>query len=154
MRGHGLDTAAPGGENAPQESMRQDLTASQVRTARVVAAAADLLQVVLLPAFFPGAASPANDVVDVAVAIVLLRLLGWHWAFLPAFLAEAVPVLDLAPTWTAAVFLATRGLPVAPVPVEVVVEKAEPPDRVGPRALPAEAQAPRGPSGEYSRPKR
>jgi hypothetical protein len=128
--------------------MRQDLTVAQVRTARVVALAADLLQVVLLPAFFPGAASPANDVVDVAVAIVLLRLLGWHWAFLPAFLAEAVPVVDLAPTWTAAVFLATRGRGVVPVPVEVVVETAAARDGVVPQALPAEAQAPRGPSGE------
>jgi hypothetical protein len=128
--------------------MRQDLTVAQVRTARVVALAADLLQVVLLPAFFPVAVSPANNVVDVAVAIVLLRLLGWHWAFLPAFLAEAIPVVDLAPTWTAAVFLATRGRAVEPVPVEVVVERPAARDGVEPRTLPAEAQAPRGPSGE------
>ncbi|MFN8094252.1 MAG: hypothetical protein U0599_18905 [Vicinamibacteria bacterium] len=126
--------------------MREDLTAAQVRTARAVAAAADLVQVVLMPAFFPGAASPANDVIDVAVALVLLRLVGFHWAFLPAFLAEAVPVLDLAPTWTAAVFLATRSAVLAPEPVEVVVEKPAPP--AAPRALPPSPdQAPRGPSG-------
>jgi hypothetical protein len=123
--------------------MRDDLTAEQVRTARVVAAAADLLQVVLMPAFFPGAASPANDVIDVAVALVLLRLVGWHWAFLPAFLAESVPVLDLVPTWTAAVLLATRGLGRA-TPVEVVVEK-QAAGVAG--ALPAGDQEPRGPSG-------
>ena len=52
---------------------------------------------------------PSNNVVDLAVAVVLFRLLGWHWALLPAFVAEAIPLLDLAPTWTAAVFLATRG---------------------------------------------
>jgi hypothetical protein len=123
--------------------MRDDLTAAQVRTARVLAAAADLLQVVLMPAFFAGAASPANDVIDVAVALVLLRLVGWHWAFLPAFVAEAVPVLDLVPTWTAAVLLATRGLG-GEMPLEVAVEK---PANDGARSLPAESQAPRGPSG-------
>jgi len=126
--------------------MREDLTAAQVRTARAVAAAADLVQVVLMPAFFPGAASPANDVIDVAVALVLLRLVGFHWAFLPAFLAEAVPVLDLAPTWTAAVFLATRNAALKPEPVDVVVERPSPPD--APKALPGVPdQAPRGPSG-------
>lgn len=126
--------------------MREDLTAAQVRTARLVAVAADLLQVALMPAFFPAAVPPANDVIDVAVAIVLVRLLGWHWAFLPAFLVEAAPVLDLAPTWTAAVFLATRGRAVgAAPPPEVVVEP--PRDRPEPRALPAGTQPPRGPSG-------
>lgn len=125
--------------------MREDLTTAQARTALAVAAAADLLQIVLLPAFFPGAMSPANDAIDVAVAIVLLRLLGWHWAFLPAFLAEAVPVLDLAPTWTAAVFLATRGRAVPAPPPEIVVEP--PRGRPEPRTLPADVQPPRGPSG-------
>jgi hypothetical protein len=125
--------------------MREDLTVSDVRAARAVAVAADVLQVVLLPTFFPAALPPVNDVIDFAVAVVLVRLLGWHWAFLPAFLAEAVPLLDLAPTWTAAVFLATRGLPVAARPPEVVVEP--PPSRTEPRALPGDVQAPRGPSG-------
>ena len=32
-------------------------------------------------------------------------LLGFHWAFLPAAVAEVVPVVDLAPTWTAAVLI-------------------------------------------------
>jgi len=38
---------------------------------------------------------------------VLIKLLGFHWALLPALAAEAVPALDLAPTWTAAVLLVT-----------------------------------------------
>ena len=41
------------------------------------------------------------------VAGVLIKLLGFHWALLPALAAEAVPALDLAPTWTAAVLLIT-----------------------------------------------
>jgi hypothetical protein len=89
--------------------------------------------------------APANNLIDLAVAVVLLRLLGWHWAFLPAFVAEAVPFLDLAPTWTAAVFLATRGQTAPAGAPEVVVEP--PRARPEPRALPADVQAPRGPSG-------
>ena len=89
--------------------MRQDITPGQVKVARSIAAAADLLQIVLLPAFFPASVSPAANVIDVAVALVLLRLLGWHWAFLPTFVAELIPGVDLVPTWTLAVWLATRG---------------------------------------------
>jgi hypothetical protein len=51
----------------------------------------------------PGALSPADDVLDVAVAAVLVRLLGWHWEFLPAFAAELVPGVDWVPFWTLAV---------------------------------------------------
>jgi hypothetical protein len=49
---------------------------------------------------------------------------GWHWAFLPTFLAELVPGLDLVPTWTAAAFFVTRGQgnPVPP--------RAEPPTTI------------------------
>jgi hypothetical protein len=82
----------------------------RVRAARILAVSADLVQIVVLPAFAQGALSPANDVIDVCVAIALVLLVGWHWAFLPAFLAEMVPFVDLIPTWTAAVLLATRGV--------------------------------------------
>jgi hypothetical protein len=56
-----------------------------------------------------GVASPVDDVLDVVVALVMLKLVGFHWAFLPAFAAELVPFVDLVPSWTAAVWLATRG---------------------------------------------
>lgn len=125
--------------------MREDLTAPRIRTARAVAVTADLLQLALLPVFFPAAVPPANNLIDLVVAVVLVRLLGWHWALLPAFVAEALPFVDLVPTWTAAVFLATRGGAAPPVPPEVVVEPSA--ARTEPRALPADAQAPRGPSG-------
>ena len=52
--------------------------------------------------------SPADDVLDVAVAAVLVNLLGWHWEFLPAFLAELVPGVNLAPFWTLAVISVYR----------------------------------------------
>ena len=77
------------------------------RAARIVALGADLLQVVLLPLFGEGFASPLNDALDLAVGAILIKLVGFHWSFLPAFAAELVPGLDLAPTWTASVLLAT-----------------------------------------------
>ena len=77
--------------------------------ARAIALAADAVQIVLLPLVMGGAISPVDDILDVAMAIVMIGLLGWHWAFVPAFLAELFPMIDLAPTWTLAVFVATRG---------------------------------------------
>ena len=69
----------------------------------ILAMAADALQIVVFPLFAEGALSPADDVLDLAVAALLVNLLGWHWEFLPAFLAELVPGVDLVPFWTMAV---------------------------------------------------
>ena len=78
-------------------------------TALAIAFAADAVQIGLLPLFMEGAAAPWNDALDIAVGAMLLALLGWHVAFLPAFLGELVPFLNLFPTWTAAVlFVMTR----------------------------------------------
>jgi hypothetical protein len=73
------------------------------RTAMILAIVADALQLVVFPLFSEGALSPADDVLDLAVAVILVRLLGWHWEFLPAFAAELVPGVDLVPFWTFAV---------------------------------------------------
>jgi len=80
----------------------------KVRLAWTVALAADALQIAALPLFAEGALSPADSVLDVLVGIILVRLLGWHWAFLPTLAAELIPGLDLFPTWTAAVWFVTR----------------------------------------------
>ena len=69
----------------------------------ILAMAADALQIFVFSLFAEGALSPADDVLDLAVAAVLVRLLGWHWEFLPAFAAELVPGVDLVPFWTLAV---------------------------------------------------
>jgi hypothetical protein len=69
----------------------------------ILAMAADALQILVLPAFAEGALSPADDVLDIVVAAVLVNLLGWQWEFLPAFAAELVPGVDLVPFWTLAV---------------------------------------------------
>src|SRR5215470_8004866 len=73
------------------------------RWAMILALAADALQIFVLPAFVEGALSPADDVLDLAVAAILVRLVGWHWEFLPAFVGELVPGVDLVPFWTLAV---------------------------------------------------
>ncbi len=84
------------------------LARSEHRLAWTIALVADGLQLGLFPLFAWGAAAPANDVLDLIVAVVLIRLLGWHWAFLPSLVAELLPGFDLFPTWTAAVFFVTR----------------------------------------------
>jgi hypothetical protein len=76
---------------------------SRLRAAMIFAIAADALQILVLPLFAEGALSPADDVLDLAVAAVLVHLLGWHWEFLPTFFAELVPGVDLVPFWTLAV---------------------------------------------------
>jgi hypothetical protein len=118
--------------------MRAALSARRVRAARALAVVVDLSQIVLLPAFFPAVASPVADVVDVAAAVALVLLVGWHWAFLPTFLIELVPVVDVVPTWAAAVFLATRHAGGGRTPALGAPSPGPPP-------LPGDQ--PRGPSG-------
>jgi hypothetical protein len=100
----------------------------------------DLAQVALLPAEL----TPLNNAIDVATGIALVALVGWHWAFLPTFLAEMVPFVDLVPSWTLAVMIATRGR-IGEAPPAVVVEPPRPDSP--PPALPPGDQAPRGGTG-------
>lgn len=88
---------------APATSRRR------VVAAYVLAVAIDGLQFALLPFTLAGAAVPVVNAIDVATTIALTLLVGWHWAFLPTFLAEVLPVVELVPSWTLAVWIATRG---------------------------------------------
>src|SRR5208337_4166211 len=78
------------------------------RLAWAVAIVADILQIVAFPFFIEGGMSPADSALDLIVAFVMIRLLGWHWAFLPTAVAKLIPAADLFPTWTAAVWFVTR----------------------------------------------
>jgi len=119
------------------------LTPRRIWTARGLALLVDLAQVALLPAEL----TPLNNAVDVGTALTMVGLVGWHWAFLPTFLAELVPFVDLVPTWTLAVLVATRGR-MAPTPPVVTVEPPPPEAPVPPPpALPPADQAPRDGSG-------
>lgn len=73
------------------------------KTAMMLAIVADALQLVIFPAFVEGAISPADDLLDFGVAAMMIKLLGWHWEFLPSFFAKLVPGVDLVPFWTLAV---------------------------------------------------
>jgi hypothetical protein len=75
----------------------------RLRAAILLAIIADVIQVVIFPLFVEGAESPADDVLDLCVGAVLTYLLGWHWEFLPSFVAKLVPGIDLVPLWTLSV---------------------------------------------------
>jgi hypothetical protein len=86
----------------------RSLRAPEHRLAWAVAIVADVLQIAAFPFFVEGAMSPADSLLDLIVAFVMIRLLGWHWALLPTVAAKLIPGADLFPTWTAAVWFVTR----------------------------------------------
>lgn len=86
----------------------KSMKSPEQRLAWAVALAADGLQIAVFPLFAEGGLSPADSALDLLVAALLIRLLGWHWAFLPTLAAELIPGLDMFPTWTAAVWFVTR----------------------------------------------
>jgi hypothetical protein len=94
--------------------MRNPVSTRRVWIARTIAVAVDVLQIAVFPAFVTGFASPLDDGLDVATAIIMIALLGWHVAFVPSFLVKLLPVADLAPTWTIALLIVTRKTPLMP----------------------------------------
>jgi hypothetical protein len=91
---------------------------SRFRAAMALAIIADALQIVIFPLFVQGGASPADDILDFGVGAVLIQLLGWHWEFLPSFLAKLVPGVDLVPFWTMAVVNVYRKSRQIPATIE------------------------------------
>jgi hypothetical protein len=90
------------------------LSRSRIRLAWAIALTVDAIQI---PATAAGPLGWFLEVgLDLVTMAVMWAVLGFHWAFLPSFLTEWVPYLNLAPLWTLAVALATRdkgeaGLP-------------------------------------------
>ncbi len=130
-RSSSLTAAAPLLRLPNVKGSPRPLSRRRIILARWIAIAVDFVQIVVFPVFSPGAVSPADDALDAATGAVMVGLVGWHWAFLPSFLTKLVPFVDLVPTWTAAVFLATRGqLSRNPGPRDIeasVVKKDSPP---------------------------
>ena len=91
----------------------------------VLAIVADAFQIVVFPAFVEGALSPADDILDLAIGVGMVQLLGWHWEFLPSFLAKLVPGVDLVPFWTLAVANVYRKS--KPIAVTNAEPNAQPP---------------------------
>jgi hypothetical protein len=78
------------------------------RIAWLVAIGVDATQA-LLPILFGPGLVPWEIGLDLLAMGALTRLIGWHWAFLPTFAIELVPVVDLVPTWTAAMWIVSRS---------------------------------------------
>jgi hypothetical protein len=94
--------------------MAREITAGRIKAARIIAVVADILQLALMPVTVEGAFSPIEDGLDILVAGIMVYLVGLHWAFVPSFAAKLVPVVDMVPTWTLAVLVATRNGPTGP----------------------------------------
>ncbi len=112
----------------PATSGQGKLTRSsgpRLKAALALAIIADIVQMVVLPLVIEGAASPADDLLDLCVGGALTFLLGWHWEFLPSFAAKLVPGVDLVPLWTLAVANVYRKSKALPA-VHEGVENARP----------------------------
>ncbi|MFZ1377642.1 MAG: hypothetical protein WAS25_13710 [Geothrix sp.] len=104
----------------PSPLPRPPLSQTRIRIAWAIALAVDAIQV---PATATGPVGWLLGAgLDLVMMVVMWSMLGFHWAFLPSFLTEWVPYLNMAPFWTLAVGLATRGRgPVdLPLPPKIV----------------------------------
>ena len=81
------------------------ITPRRIKLAFVVGVLADILQLPvslsLLAGFVP--AEGLDAAIDVLAAVLVNWLLGFHWALVPSFALKLIPVVDVAPTWTACV---------------------------------------------------
>ena len=96
-----------GPRGRPSSPTSAGRSAGDVRKAWMVALLADFLQWVLFPVFL-GAGVGVNAALDVIVAFLMFRWMGWHLAFLPAFVTELVPIANFVPSWTLAMWIVTR----------------------------------------------
>jgi hypothetical protein len=91
---------------------KPELTRKRVVIAYVIAVVADLLELPITAAQFSivglAAGESAAFVVDSIVFVVMTKLLGFHWMFLPSFCIGLIPGLDMLPTWVGCVFFAVR----------------------------------------------
>ncbi len=80
----------------------------KTRRAWFVAIGADVLQWGLFPLFAWGGLAPWNVGLDLLVGFLLVRWMGFHVAFLPAFVTELVPLANFVPSWTLALWIVTK----------------------------------------------
>jgi hypothetical protein len=73
------------------------LTRRRIWLACAVAVAVDTIQLLLGPFGWAG----PDEVIDIAVMVLLTAIIGFHPLFLPTFVAEFIPMVDSLPTWTA-----------------------------------------------------
>ena len=112
--------------------MTPAISSKRVRIAWALAICVDLAQALAAATELSGPLHLAiNAGVDVVVMLLMWRLLGFSMLFIPSFVVELLPMVDIAPTWSLAVFAITRmqsQLPAAkeaPAPLDSP-EKPEP----------------------------
>jgi hypothetical protein len=76
-----------------------------------LALTADALQILLSPLLAVGMGEGIDAGIDVTMCLLLTWLRGFHWVFLPTFLAELIPGIDLAPFWALAVIFTWKDKP-------------------------------------------
>jgi hypothetical protein len=93
---------------------RPSLTPARVRAAYTIAIATDLIQLILGPFCW----AFADQALDIAAMILISRVLGFHFALLPTFALEFLPLTDMLPTWTGcvAIVVALRRRPAIATP--------------------------------------
>lgn len=77
------------------------LSRRRIWLAFAIAVAADGIQLVLGPMGW----AFVDQGIDFAAMILISLLIGFHPLFLPTFVAEFIPAIDMLPTWTACVAL-------------------------------------------------
>lgn len=83
------------------------ITPTRIHAAWLVAILMDALQIGLFP--ITGTLSTwLGGPLDLLAMGILWGLLGWHWALLPSFVFEFIPIVELAPTWTLATWIVLR----------------------------------------------
>jgi hypothetical protein len=77
-----------------QEAGRVGLSKTRLALAFLVAATSDVVS------FWTELVPPVQWAVDLVTALLLFMVLGWQWALLPGFVAEAIPGVAAFPVWT------------------------------------------------------
>ena len=87
--------------NSPTTSgvLRPPLTRPRIWLAFVVALMADGLQLALGPLGWV----LLDEAIDVVTMVLITFLIGFHPLFLPTFVVEFLPIVDMIPTWTGCV---------------------------------------------------
>lgn len=97
-------------ENARMEKPK--LSQRRIICAFAVAIMADAIQFPATAATVTGVFAIPSETLDVlldcVVMVITSLLIGFHWMLLPTVFIEAIPGLDLLPTWTACVALVVR----------------------------------------------
>jgi hypothetical protein len=107
---------------------KPELTRKRILIAYAVAIIADLIEFPISALELTVVGAPVamflSFILDVFVFGIMTFLLGFHWLFLPSFLVEVVPGLDMLPTWVGCVFFVVRqrkkeqNIPAAPIAIK------------------------------------